>query len=137
MLAAEGRATAGENSPSSLISADIAGTEIQNPAKAGTGTAQIEPVLVVANISEASKEATEPIKVLVKAEILNQGDLQKSPLVSVVPPANAAEPVALVAKVLPAEPLEIHANVPLNAPIKFVTEVAPDVPEVTIVVHRG
>ena len=95
---------------------------------------KIEPVVVMANISEPS---TEPIKVLAKAEILNQGDVRNSPIVSVVPPASATGPMALVAKVPPQKPVEIHANVPLGAPVEVITEVAPDVPDVTIIIHRG
>ena len=139
-MAAEGRTAVAEEKPHNSSSADIvAGPEVKDGTPLVESGAQMEPVLVVANITEASNNVTttEPIKVLAKAELLDQRETQKSPLVSVVPPANATEPITLVAKVPAGKPLEIHANVPLNTPVKVITEVAPEIPDVAIVVHRG
>ena len=79
-----------------------------------------------------------PIELKAKVEPMQAklGELS-TPAISLTPSEKPSTPLSLVAKVPPKQPVEIHANVPFKVPIKVVTEVAPGVPEVAVVVHRG
>ena len=98
-----------------------------------------EPVIVVANLTDTIN-ATEGKPIELKAKVVpvavKPGEL-KTPSVAVMSPEEPSKPLDLLAKVPPKQPVEIHANVPFKVPVKVVTEMAPGVPEVAVVVHRG
>ena len=130
-------APADEPSPNLSPTLSEMGLEKRNDTDVGP---QIEPVLLVANITEAmnttSGKQAPPIQVLAKATLLDKTELPQTPQISVKPPVNATEPLVLLAKVPAEKPVEIHASVPLNTPVNVITEVAPEVPQVALVVHR-
>ena len=91
----------------------------------------------MANLTEGLNVTEgKPIELKAKVEPAKAGELS-TPAIALTPSEKPSKPLGLVAKVPPKQPVEIHANVPFKVPIKVVTEVAPGVPEVAVVVHRG